>query len=298
MATPDGTLQRSYGTAFNRVADSYDRHRPAYPEQLIDRACEVAGLAPGDEVLEIGCGTGQLTRGLLARGLRVTAVEPGDRLIALARANLAGSGDVRFLNARLEDARLPHEQFAAVFSASAIHWVDPDVSWLRAAEALVPGGTLALVQHFGLDDPHSAEDQRALLSAMSTVAPEIAAQRPRYRDLDTMLAGVHERRENISLVWAWLGGYDLARPYAAGLFDDARIATVLTPAEHTAEQINALLGTMSFWSRLSPSQRAALESEIRALAEQLGRPIRSSVIACAVTARRTDSATATTGGPP
>ncbi|MGB0091042.1 MAG: methyltransferase domain-containing protein [Solirubrobacteraceae bacterium] len=79
---------RSYGRVFNEIADEYDRHRPAYPDALIDRACEVAGLAPGARVLEIGCGTGQLTRSLLARGLRVIAVEPGERLIARARDQL------------------------------------------------------------------------------------------------------------------------------------------------------------------------------------------------------------------
>ncbi len=286
---PDRSLQRSYGTVFNQVAGSYDRHRPAYPEELIDCACEVAGIAPGDEVLEIGCGTGQLTRGLLTRGLRVTAIEPGDRLAALTRQNLAGSGEVEILNARLEDARLPREHFAAAFSASAIHWVDPDVSWQRAADVLVPGGTLALLQYFGMHDQHSVEDQRALLSAMFAIAPEIAANWPSYRDLETTLAGVYERRENISEVWAWLGGHDVARAYTTGLFDDAQIAAVPTPIEHTAEELNSLLGTMSFWSQLSPAQRAALQSENRALHGRLGRPIRSSTLACLVTARHEGS---------
>ena len=85
---PDGTLQRSYGKVFNQVAAAYDRHRPTYPEQLIELACEIAGLERGDQVLEIGCGTGQLTRSLLARGLRVTAIEPGAQLAGLADSAL------------------------------------------------------------------------------------------------------------------------------------------------------------------------------------------------------------------
>jgi SAM-dependent methyltransferase len=283
---PDGTLERSYGKVFDEVADEYDRHRPTYPHALLDHACEVAALGAGDRVLEIGCGTGQLTRDLLARGLRVSAVEPGDRLIALARQNLGDIGDVEFVNARFEDAPVPREHFDAVFSASAMHWIDPDLGWQKAAEALAPGGTLALVQYFGCNEPRSFDDQQALLSAIIKVAPELAARWPSYRELEAMLAGVHERRGNVSDVWAWLGGHDVARDHAALLFDDAQIAAVPRVIEHTADELNALIGTMSFWSRLSPEQRQAVEHENRTLYERLGRPIRSSTVACAVTARR------------
>ncbi len=284
VGVPDQTLQRDHGKVFDRVAAEYDRHRPTYPEQLIDLACLLAGLDRGDQVLEIGCGTGQLTRSLLARGLRVTAIEPGAHLTGLAQQRLQGTGELELVNTRFEDAGLPHERFQAVFSASAIHWVDPDVGWQRVADALVPDGTLALIQYFGLHD--SADDQHALLGAMTAIAPEIAASWPHYRDLETTLAGVYERRENISDVWAWLGSYDVARAYSVGLFDDAQIGVVPTPIEHTAEELNSLLGTMSFWSRLSRAQHAALQSENRALHERLGRPIRSSTLACLVTARR------------
>jgi ubiquinone/menaquinone biosynthesis C-methylase UbiE len=289
VSVPDGTLHRSYGKVFNQVAAEYDRHRPTYPEQLVDFACRGAGLERGDQVLEIGCGTGQLTRNLLTRGLRVTAIEPGAQLAGLAQQRLQGMGELELVNTRFEDAPLPHEHFRAVFSASAIHWVDPDVGWQRAADALVPGGTLALIQYFGLNEPRSADDQQALLSAVTTIAPAIAASWPHYRDLETTLAGVRERRENISEVWAWLSGHEMARECAAHLFDDAQIAMAPRLMEHTAAELNALVGTMSFWARLSPEQREAMKSANRTLHEQLGRPIRSSIVACLVTARRWDS---------
>jgi SAM-dependent methyltransferase len=275
----------SYGKVFNEVAEAYDRYRPTYPGALIDRACEVGGLDPGATVLEIGCGTGQLTRSLLARGLRVTALEPGDRLISRARDQLGSAGDVRFVKQRFEEASLPRAHYSAVFSASAIHWIDPDVSWRKAADALVDGGTLALVSYFGLEEPRSAEDQRALRAAMARVAPGLAAEWPTYRDLDGTLEGVQQRRGNVSDVWAWLGSYDVARRFASGLFDDTRFAAVPTLLEHTADALNALLGTMSFWSRLSARQRDALCAENDALHQRLGRPIRSSTVACLVTAR-------------
>jgi SAM-dependent methyltransferase len=281
---PSQAAARSHGRVFDEIAEDYDRYRPTYPDALVDQACE--GIGPGAAVLEIGCGTGQLTRSLLTRGLRVTAVEPGRQLIARARDRLDGVGDVQFVNARLEDASLPSARYSAVFSASAIHWIDPDVSWHKAADALVDGGSLALVSYFGLDDPRSADDQRALRGAVATVAPELAADWATYRDLDGTLAGVEARRENLSEVWSWLGGYELARGYAADLFDQAQLVAVPMQLEHSAEEINALLGTMSFWARLSPPQRDALVAENQAFHQRLGRPIRSSALACLVVARR------------
>jgi SAM-dependent methyltransferase len=253
---------------------------------LVDQACQVAGIGSGDHVLEVGCGSGQLTRGLVTRGLHVTAVEPGKNLTALARQNLEGAGEVEFVNAQFEDALLPRGQFRAVFSASAFHWVDPKVSWQKAADVLVPGGTLALVQYFGLSEPGSKRDQEATLAAMRKVAPDIAANWPAYRDLDATLAGMEQRRGNVSQVWAWLGSYDVGQDYAGRLFGDVQAAVMPKLIEHTPGELNAVLRTMSFYARLSPGQRQALERECEAIYERLGRPIRAGTVAALVTARR------------
>jgi SAM-dependent methyltransferase len=301
LAMANQAEARRYGRVFNEIAGDYDRHRPRYPDALIDRAVEVANLAPGAEVLEIGCGTGQLTRSLLARGLRVTAVEPGEQLIARAREQLVcdggepvcdggepldGGDQLQFVHARLEEARLQEGRYGAAFSASAIHWVDPDVSWRKAAAALVDGGTLALISYFGLEDARSGDDQRALRGALSRIAPELGAGWPVYRDLDGTLDGVAERSGNVSEAWSWLGSYELARAYAAEFFDDVQLMAMPRFVEHSAEALNALLATMSFWSRLSSEQRDALSAENRALEHRLGRPIRASTAACLLTARR------------
>src|ERR1700732_926086 len=112
---PESTARR-YGKVFDEIAAEYDRHRPAYPDELVDQACQVAGIGSGDHVLEVGCGSGQLTRGLAARGLHVTALEPGKNLIALARQNLAGAGAVEFMNSWFEDASFPRENFRGCFA--------------------------------------------------------------------------------------------------------------------------------------------------------------------------------------
>jgi SAM-dependent methyltransferase len=267
---------------FDTVAAEYDRHRPTYPDELIDLACQAGGLAAGDRVLEIGCGTGQLTRGLVARGLSVTAVEPGENLISLARQVAPG---VDFVNRRFEDAELP-DRFAAAFCAAAFHWLDPDVSWRKVARSLAPGGVLALIQYCGVEHPDTATDADALLSALAATAPEIAAGWPSLRDLERIMAGVRDRRANVSEVWSWVGGQPVARSYAAELFEDADIAVVPSLVEQTADEINALLRTTSLYPRLSVLERQALEKANRDIGERLGRPIRSSMLAVLVTARR------------
>jgi ubiquinone/menaquinone biosynthesis C-methylase UbiE len=194
MTRLPGSAARRYGTVFDEVAAEYDRHRRAYPGELVDQACRAAGIGSGDRVLEVGCGSGQLTRSLAARGLHVTALDPGENLITLARRNLADAGGVEFMTARFEDAALPRGQFQAVFSASAFHWIDPKVSWQKAADVLVPGGTLALIQYCGLAEPRSKRDHEAALAAIRKVALDVAASWPAYRDLDATLAGIQQRR--------------------------------------------------------------------------------------------------------
>lgn len=286
MSTATAPVPGRAIAVFDELADEYDRRRPTYPEQLVTSACELCGTGSGDRVLEIGCGSGQLTSSLLARGLHVLALEPGARLLSLARRNLEGYEKVEFARTCFEEAELPRGQFRAVFSASAFHWLDPRVSWRRVAEVLAPGGALALIQYFGVADPRSDGDQDALLATLRRIAPEIAASWPSYRDLTTMLAGVNERRQNMSEAWSWLGGYTLGQPCAGDLFGEAQIAAVPVLLEQSAEALNALTRTLSFYGSLAPEQRQEFEREAVALQQRLGRPIRSSTAAVVLAARK------------
>jgi len=142
------------------------------------------------------------------------------------------------------------------------------------------------VQYFGLEEPRSKQDQEAALAALRKVAPDIAANWPTYRDLDATLAGMEQRSGNVSQVWAWLGSYDIGQDYASRLFGDVQVAVMPKLIEHTPDDLNALVRTMSFYARLSPDQRQALEHEHEAIYERLGRSIRASTVATLVTARR------------
>jgi SAM-dependent methyltransferase len=128
---------------FDGVADLYDVARRGYPEEIVDVMLATAAIGPGNAVLEIGCGTGQLTRQLAGRGLNVTAIDIGPAMIAAARRNVTDPM-VEFQISAFEDFA-NGGPFDLIVSATAWHWIDPDVGWAKAARLLRPRGWLALL---------------------------------------------------------------------------------------------------------------------------------------------------------
>lgn len=129
---------------FDEDAERYDRARPGYPERMYGDLARLAGAVPGSRVLEVGCGTGQATAPLAARGCRVTAVEQGPRMAAAARRRLGADAEV--VTAAFEAWALPAEPYDTVLAATSFHWIDPAVRVVKAADALRPGGALAVVR--------------------------------------------------------------------------------------------------------------------------------------------------------
>jgi SAM-dependent methyltransferase len=137
-----GTVLRD---TFDGVAERYDRARPRYPRPLIDELARTAGLGPDSRVLEIAPGTGQLTVSLAEFGCRLTAVELGPSMAAVARRNLSAFPQVDVQVADFERWELPAEPFDLVAIATAYHWLDPGTRVAKVAAALRPGGTFAVV---------------------------------------------------------------------------------------------------------------------------------------------------------
>lgn len=132
-------------TTFGQDAELYDRCRPGYPPQLFTDLATLAGLGPHARVLEIGCGTGQATLPLARRGCTVVAMDLSPDMAAVARRNLAPFPNVTVVAAAFEDRRPADGTFDAVLSATAFHWLDPDVRMSKAADLLRPGGALGIV---------------------------------------------------------------------------------------------------------------------------------------------------------
>lgn len=152
--------RRRLRASFDLIAQRYDAVRPRYPRALVDDLVSFAGLCWGARVLEIGCGTGQLTVDLASRGLDVTAVELGPALAAIARRNVAPFPQVRVVVGAFEEYLVP-DPVDAVVAATSFHWLPPDVRIPRSVAALRPRGALAVV-----DVKHVAGGTQAFFDAM------------------------------------------------------------------------------------------------------------------------------------
>jgi SAM-dependent methyltransferase len=124
--------------SFGAVAGLYERARPGYPAEAVDWL-----LAPGARrVLDVGAGTGKLTRVLAARGLAVTAVEPSEGMRGELARVLPG---VTVLAGSAEELPAGDGSADTVLLAQAWHWVDPARAVPEVARVLAPGGRLGLV---------------------------------------------------------------------------------------------------------------------------------------------------------
>jgi ubiquinone/menaquinone biosynthesis C-methylase UbiE len=124
--------------SFAGVADAYERARPGYPG---DGVRWLAGTTPCD-VVDLGAGTGKLTRSLVALGHRVTAIEPLPEMLAQLRLAVPGA---RAEQGSAESIPLPPASVDVVTVAQAFHWFDQPVALREIARVLRPGGRIALV---------------------------------------------------------------------------------------------------------------------------------------------------------
>jgi SAM-dependent methyltransferase len=131
--------------SFNQIAALYDEVRPSYDQEVIDAIVSFAQLVSNSRILEIGCGTGQITIPFAHRGYSIVALEPGDALASIAARKALLYPNVTIVENTFEAWPLQFEAFHLVLSAQAFHWIEPYFGVSKVAQALRKGGTLALV---------------------------------------------------------------------------------------------------------------------------------------------------------
>jgi SAM-dependent methyltransferase len=143
-------------TGYGRAAETYARARPGYPPEAAPWLVTHLGTR---ELLEIGAGTGKLTRLLVAAGASVTAVEP----VAAMRERLAGLDGVDVVAARAEELPLPDASVAGAVFSQSLHWTDAPAALAEVDRVLVPRGHVGLVWNFrDTSVPWQAELDRLL----------------------------------------------------------------------------------------------------------------------------------------
>lgn len=164
-------MKREQRLVFGEVAELYDRHRPGYPDAVVDDLVSLAGLEAGSPVLEVGAGTGKATAMFAARGMRVLAVEPSAEMAAVARRTCAAYDGVRIEQSDFERWDPAGREFPLLFAAQAWHWVEPGVGFAKAASVLRPGGVLAAFWNRPMWE--RAALREVLIEAYRQAAPEI-----------------------------------------------------------------------------------------------------------------------------
>jgi ubiquinone/menaquinone biosynthesis C-methylase UbiE len=158
-------LQHPDSRPFELVADVYERARPGYPADAIAWLIEQLELRAGRTVLDLGAGTGKLTRALVATGAHVIAVEPGDGM----RAELERAvPEAQALRGAAEDIPVPDSSVDAVTVGQAFHWFRHDEALPELHRILRPGGGVGLVWNSRDQD---SPLQRVVNDLIATLVP-------------------------------------------------------------------------------------------------------------------------------
>ncbi|HEX3461311.1 MAG TPA: class I SAM-dependent methyltransferase [Acidimicrobiales bacterium] len=232
--------------SFGEVASTYERFRPGPPEAAI------TWMLPDSPatVVDLGAGTGAMTRDLVGRVGRIIAVEPDDRM----RGILAGSlPEVTALRGTGESIPLDASSVDAVLASSSWHWMEPDRALEETARVLVPGGTLGVVWAGPDPDGPFLTQAQAMLSEMSSGPSAPAPGSDRDLDLGTLVMDTDNRVETVLQI---PDDAPFAQPEQQILTWDVAL---------TADELIGLLGTFSWIITMPGDRRTHVIAEARRL---------------------------------
>jgi SAM-dependent methyltransferase len=216
-------------TGFGSAADVYDRARPSYPPEAVDWLLARTGIGLGDTIIDLGAGTGKLTRLLAPSGANVVAVEPIPEMRALI-------GVGRVIEGTAEAIPLADGSAALVTVAQAFHWFDLDRALPEIHRVLRPGGALALVWNM-----------RDL-------------ENPVQRGVEELLAPYRGRLVAAQREGRWRG------PLAASpLFGELETAEFRYEQQFTTEDLVDRVSSTSFVAAMTEEDRRPLLDQVRAL---------------------------------
>jgi ubiquinone/menaquinone biosynthesis C-methylase UbiE len=184
-------LQHPDSRPFELVADVYERARPEYPEEAIAWIAEELDLREGRTVLDLGAGTGKLSRSLLKTGARVIAVEPGDAM----RAELERAvPEAEALRGSAEQLPLADGSVDAITIGQAFHWFRYDEAMPELRRVLRPAGGVALLWNNRDQDAPLQREISELIAPFVPVGRASAGDSARHLAESDLFGPLEERR--------------------------------------------------------------------------------------------------------
>lgn len=252
---------------YSPAAEAYQQVRPRYPQALIDRVAEIAQLASGSTVLEVGCGPAIATPAFAALGCDLVCVEPNPDFYRLAQQTCASYANVALHNCSFEEWELQPQRFDAVLAASSFHWIPPEIGYPKAAAALRPEGFLILLWNKELQPRYEVFQQ--LTEVYQTHAPALNRV---YEDSAMQTAILNEMGQ---------------MAIESGYFTDLVAGHMQVEVTYSVDQYLLLLNTYSPHLRLEPVQKQQLFAGLRQVLEQHGDTVQLTFVSAFHIARPT-----------
>lgn len=206
--------QGGVGEIFGTKVADYNASRPDYPAQLFEALRTHGHLAPSATVVDLGAGTGLLTRGLLQSGATVVAVEPNGPMRGACDHLLQGEQNYRSVDGTAEAIPLESASVDLITAAQAFHWFEVDRARAECLRVLRPGGQVALIWNdrlFG-DPLHIALD-------------EVFAE---YGGAKRSALLAHEDRSDVPKFFGTAAALEFAWPHAHNLTEAGLLSLVFS----------------------------------------------------------------------
>jgi SAM-dependent methyltransferase len=159
---------------FERAADDYEQGRPSYPDEAIAYLVGALGIGAGATVLDLGAGTGKLTRRLASTGARLIAVEPVE---AMRRKLATTLPQVTVLAGTAEAIPLAEASVDAVVVAQAFHWFRGEAALREIHRVLRMAGRLGLIWNARDESVDWVAELSAIIRPYQGDAPRYASGR-------------------------------------------------------------------------------------------------------------------------
>ena len=135
-------ITNSLNWTFDAVADTYEKLRPGYVDELYQAIFEYKPIDNTSNVVEIGIGGGQATFPFLKTGCKLTAVDYGENFCEICREKFKDYPNFSAVSGKFEDIDLGGE-YDLIYSASAFHWIPEEIGYKKVYEMLKDGGVFA-----------------------------------------------------------------------------------------------------------------------------------------------------------